>query len=242
MRTALAPHLDEFVLCRGWIQIWKEIDDLSTRQVVVAQPTIKKADRDLLYKDQEVISTEHHLNLFIKHEDLPNYEIIFERNSPIHFTGIVEKYIRSNGSEDYGIFANKQSTLVYEIEKLIKGTDEAYNSTSIEEFEKSIDYLTNYAIPTTTDLILRLEECGNMLPTFKKTFKQYVAELAELFYDLPKLLNQYENLISSREYRRSKKKKSSNLSVVSQMKDTKKKSNKELNELKTRLLKGFTND
>ena len=133
MRTSLAPYLNQFVLCSGWISYWEELPELSTRQVVVSQPTIKKPDRNLLFKDQEVISTEHHLNLFIKHDDLPNYEIIFELNGIINFTGLVEKYTRKEGTNDYGIYADKQSTLPYEIEKLVSGfKPTAANSTFLE--------------------------------------------------------------------------------------------------------------
>ena len=167
MRSALSSHLNEFVLCRGWISFWEEIPEYSTRRVVVSQTTIKKANKHLLFEKQKVISTEHHLNLFIKHEDLPNYEIVFELNEIINFTGVVERYTRKDGSEDYGIYANSQSTIPYEIEKLVRGFDDA--TKSMDNWEKNLDYLKTYALPKTGDLILRLKEIhegDNMLPTF----------------------------------------------------------------------------
>ena len=239
MRSSLSSHIDEFVLCQGWISYWEEIPEYSTRRVVVSQATIKKGDRNLLYEEQEIISTEHHLNLFIKHEDLPNYEIVFELNGIINFTGLVEQYTRKDGSEDYGIYANKQSTLPFEIEQLLKGSNDAYNS--FEDFGKSIDYLRGYAIPKVKELILRLEECGNMLPTFHKTFLQYLAELISLQVDIPRTLQRYEEILSSRNYRRSKKKKTSSLHLISQIKEKKKssKTKKDINQIKNNLKGGF---
>ncbi len=246
MRTSLAPYLNDFVLCRGWIAFWEELKEHATRRVVISQATIKKADKDLLYEKQEVISTEHHLNLFIKHEDLPNYEMIFELNEIINFTGVVEEYTRTDGSRDYGIYANKQSTLPFEIEKLRKGFDEALNS--IEDFEKSLEYLKNYAKPKTRELLLRFKEIEdggkNNFPTFHKTLKGYATVLADLYFSIPDTISSYENYVSSRHYRRSKKKRKSSLHLVSQMREkkTKSKSKKQINELRNNLKGGFKND
>ena len=120
MRTSLAPYLDEYVLCRGWIAGWEDLSEYSTRRVFVSQPTIKKADKNILYKKQEVISTEHHLNLFIRFDDLPNYDTSsFQLKNPINFTGVIEGYTRKDGTKDYGIYANAQSTLPFRIKRLI---------------------------------------------------------------------------------------------------------------------------
>ena len=91
MRTSLSKHLNEFVLCRGWIGVWEDFPYSKTRRITVNQPTITKPNKRLLFKDQEVISTENHLNLFVKFEDLINYDTrFFELNEPIHFSGMVE--------------------------------------------------------------------------------------------------------------------------------------------------------
>ena len=119
MRTSLSKYLDKFVLCRGWIGVWEDFPYSKTRRITVNQPTITKPNKRLLFKDQEVISTENHLNLFVKFEDLINYDTrFFELNEPIHFSGMVEHYTRKDGSNDFGIYATKQSTIVFEVEKL----------------------------------------------------------------------------------------------------------------------------
>ena len=82
MRHKLADHLNEYVLCKGWIGGWEDMKECSTRRVFIKQPTIKKADRNTLFAEQDVISTEHHLNLFIKFEDLSQYDTIWELTRP----------------------------------------------------------------------------------------------------------------------------------------------------------------
>ena len=120
---------------------------------------------------------------------------------------MIEKYTRKDGTQDYGIYANQQSTLPFEIEKLIQGFDDA--TKSFEDFEKSIDYLQNHAYPKSVELLTRLKEIDegknqNMLPTFHKTFKEYALKLAELFFSIPENINDYQNIVSTRDYRRGK--------------------------------------
>ena len=124
MREKLADHIGEYVLCRGWIGGWEDMDKCSTRRLYIKQPTIKRANKDLLYAEQETISTEHHLNLFIKYEDLPDYDTTFELNQPIHFTGEVEEYTRADGTTDFGIYGTKQSTISFKLERIIKSVQE----------------------------------------------------------------------------------------------------------------------
>ena len=49
-----------------------------------------------------------------------------------------------------------------------------------------------------------IDEGKNMLPTFHKTFKEYVKELGEVFYSISKNIENYKNIISSRDNRRGK--------------------------------------
>ena len=61
MRTGLIPHLGQQVLCKGWIASWKDLEGTSTRQVVVKHPTIRKADRNLRFEKQSLLTKEDHL-------------------------------------------------------------------------------------------------------------------------------------------------------------------------------------
>ena len=143
MRTSLSKYLDKFVLCRGWIGDWEDFRFSKTRKLTILQPTIRKPDPDLLFKEQEIISTEHHINLFIPFEDLINYNTkFFELRNTIHFSGVVEHYERKDGSNDFGIYETKQSTLPMEIERLKKSV---FDSRTFED--RDIQYLKEFALP-----------------------------------------------------------------------------------------------
>ena len=176
MRTSLSKHLNEYVLCRGWIGEWEDFLYNQTRRITILQPTIKKPDKQLLFKDQELISQEHHLNLYIKFEDLINYDTrFFELKEPIHFSGIVEHYQRKDGSEDFGICATKQSTLPYEVERLeksVRGT--------IPKCSKDIDYLKNYASSKVLELLKVLMSSTECLPTFHQTYDDLMKSLLDI--------------------------------------------------------------
>ena len=124
MRTNLEKHIGSYVLCRGWIGGWEDMPDCSTRRLYIKQPTIKIANPELIFEEQEKISTEHHINLFVNHSDLQDYESNFEIHTPIDFAGFIEKYTRANGTIDYGIYPAKQSTLDFRLGRLVKSIDE----------------------------------------------------------------------------------------------------------------------
>ncbi len=204
MRTSLSKHLNEYVLCRGWIGEWEDFLYNQTRRITILQPTIKKPDKQLLFKDQELISQEHHLNLYIKFEDLINYDTrFFELKEPIHFSGIVEHYQRKDGSEDFGICATKQSTLPYEVERLeksVRGT--------IPKCSKDIDYLKNYASSKVLELLKVLMSSTECLPTFHQTYDDLVKRLVDLsvfIEDRLELINYLESYKPNRESRRQNK-------------------------------------
>ena len=98
------------VLCKGWIDSWKDFEGSEIRQVCVKQPTIKVADKNLVFAEQKVISTEHHINLFIPFEDLTEYKAQFQQHRTISFSGVVKQYTRRNGTTDYGIAAALNTT------------------------------------------------------------------------------------------------------------------------------------
>ena len=92
MRKALQPYVNQYVLGRGWITDWEEMDNGVTR-VFVEQPTLRKPNKHILFDNQEIISTEHHLNLFIDKdwlEGTDNWKA--EKYKQIDFTGIIQHY------------------------------------------------------------------------------------------------------------------------------------------------------
>ena len=52
MRKKLEPYLDTYVLCKGWIGDWKDINEKRPqRRVFVSKPIIKQPNKDVLFKD-----------------------------------------------------------------------------------------------------------------------------------------------------------------------------------------------
>lgn len=193
MRNGLSQHLGEQVLCKGWIAFWKDLKGLSTRRLVVSNPVIRKADRNLRFEDQVLLSKEHHLNLFIKHQDLPQYDTTFQLHEPIQFSGVVMEYLRADGTTDFAVSAGRQSTLPFEIQKVCLAVYESHAAS-----QATHHLIRTHALPKAEQLLKDLEESGNMLPTFRETYSSYKQMLEELILDCRYVLG----LVKSRHYRR----------------------------------------
>ena len=223
MREQLSNHIGEYVLCRGWIGGWEDMDECSTRRLYIKQPTIKRANKELLFSDQETISTEHHLNLFIKYEDLPDYDTTFELNQPIHFTGEVEAYTRANGTDDYGVYATKQSTFAYKLDRLLTSVKETTDA-CLEEID--LTYLESAAKQLDT-LSGELEGIGDRLPTFRKTYKEYKALLVALEWGVPHTIERTKSVLASRQHRRQMRARQSAVEEAKRLQPKKKRTKKQ---------------
>ena len=207
MRKALAPYRNQFILAEGWIGFWNDFDDC--RRVLVKQPTIRKPNREILFNKQEIISTEHHLNLFIPFNHLINFDTIFERHNKISFSGYVNYYTRSDGSKDYAINTDEQSTIFYELDKVCSALMDLLNSNSINSFDDS--YFNAYALPKLKELEERLESYGNNLPTFKYTYNWYKDIILRCRSVIDKTLKSIKTINSNRSFRRAFKKNKSSI-------------------------------
>ena len=56
MRKALQPYVNQYVLGSGWITDWENMDNGSTR-VYVAQPTLRKPNKHILFEFYIHVST-----------------------------------------------------------------------------------------------------------------------------------------------------------------------------------------
>ena len=212
MRRNLEPHLGTYVLCKGWIGEWKDLTERRpVRRVLIFKPTIKKANKDLLFKHLPIISKEHHLNLFIKKKDVEDYKSsfydkkkdVFELNSPIYFTGVINKYKRSNGSWDYGIYPTKQSLIHYRMEEInaIARYLNLVKSVWTKEFY-------NFSQITHSNLLAlskALESAGNQLPTFRYTYKWYRNQIDEWLEQTDRIIKLINTACSNRAMRRANK-------------------------------------
>jgi hypothetical protein len=215
MRSAFVPHLNQLVLGKGWIDSWEDFKSTQTRRVCVKQPTIKIADKHTLFANQQVVSTEHHINLFIPYNLLEQYEAQFITHSPISFSGEVVEYQRQNGSVDYGISANPQHRLNLDLERLSLalvdiGKANPFASTTLAFYEHT-------ALPQVRLLQERLEQAGNALPTFEKTYKQYKKMLEEMSVAIEMVIKKVKHRTQTRDYRRQQKGRQNLLQMLKSM-------------------------
>jgi hypothetical protein len=228
MRTNLEKHIGSYVLCRGWIGGWEDMPDCSTRRLYIKQPTIKIANPELIFEEQEKISTEHHINLFVNHSDLQDYESNFEIHTLIDFAGFIEKYTRANGTTDYGIYPAKQSTLDFRLGRLVKSIDETLRNQFSEE---DLSYLSS-ALNQVRVLREELDASGVLLPTFKQTKEEFLWCLDALLLGLTKSIRRTKGMLSSREYRRSQRTKKTPLEEAGDLKERQKASSLRKKELR----------
>ena len=215
MRSALVPHLNQLVLGKGWIDSWEDFKGTQTRRVCVKQPTIKIADKHTLFANQQVISTEHHINLFIPYNLLEQYEAQFITHSPISFSGEVVEYQRQNGSVDYGISANPQHRINLDLERLslaLVDIGRAYPFAS-----STLAFYEHTALPQVRLLQERLEQAGNALPTFEKTYKEYKRMLEEMGRTIEMVIGKVKRHTQTRDYRRQQKGRSTLLKTLKSM-------------------------
>ena len=200
MRKALQPYVNQYVLGRGWITDWEDMDNGVTR-VFVAQPTLKKPDKHLLYEDQEIISTEHHLNLFIDKEWLEGTDgWKAEKYKQIDFTGIVQHYTRSNGTHDFGVYPTPQSTLHNRLDLLAGATRTVHKHFRISP--ETLGWAELVMPPILNEFMRHLEEAGDRLPTFNGTYDYYKQEITE-WLDIAKYISQIiRSICRNREFRR----------------------------------------
>jgi len=231
MRQKLRDHVGEYVLCRGWIGGWDDLPDRVTRRVLIKQPTIKRADKNLLYKDQAIISTEHHLNLFVKYQDLGDYDATFEINQPIQFAGLIEQYIRADGTSDFGVYATAQSTIGFRLEQFICSVKETLN--------RPLEDVDLFFLERASQKIMLLEKevdsAGKRLPTFSKTYKQYKDLLCALSAVIHHDIHRIQAILSSRDHRRSHKKRVNRLQIAASIHAPCKGASKQAKDLMARL-------
>ena len=135
MRTALSNHVGEFVLVQATLDTW--FKEEHAIRVFVRNPVIKKGNKDLLFKDQELISKEHHLNLFTDEERWKTYE--FKRLEPITFAGDVYRYERADGTIDFGVRQTPSSMLHFKIQNIEKQFFQTHGKFHGEGLLKVID-------------------------------------------------------------------------------------------------------
>ena len=200
MRRKLIPYLHQLVLVKGWVDCWEDFDFTKSRRVCVKQPTIKVADKNSLFANQKMVSTEHHINLFIPHEYLGDYEAHFITHAPISFSGVVVEYSRRNGTIDYGISASPQHRFLIDLERLCLAVADI--SRRMPLAPSTLAFYEQAALPQVLALQERLKAAGNSLLTFDKTQNEYEVILEKVLYIITRARNGILFQTSNRQNRR----------------------------------------
>ena len=74
MRIALADHVNENVLLKGWINDWKDLENSNNFQLSIKNPIIKKVDKNILFDNQKILSREDHINLFLPKDRFQSFK------------------------------------------------------------------------------------------------------------------------------------------------------------------------
>lgn len=198
MRVELREYINQYVLCKGWITDWKQIND-TTFRAYIDKPIIKKPNKDVLFDDLETISIEHHVNLFL------NYNIKdgnpYTRYSCVLFAGYIREYTRKDGTTDYGVYPIAQSTLHQELlhmENYVNAVTEDCSKTSVEALMHFETNVKPYILHLQEELI----DAGDFLPTFYHTYDFYQKEIQEWKEMISKLCKLIRTIHSNRKMRR----------------------------------------
>ena len=198
MRDKLAPHLQEFVLCKGWIEDWKPVDENTTR-VYIKNPIIKEANKNVLFDDLKLISKEHHINLFLDKEHSKD----LRRLESIYFNGVINKYTRSNGTYDYGINPEPFSSLHTEIDALFDDMEVNFKKKPKDLITRGTLITYEFRHSARLDMVEeKVEKAGDKLPTFYNTYDQYKEMIQDLKNELKDRISFIRHICSNRKLRR----------------------------------------
>lgn len=202
-RCALSPYIDKFVLGKGWIEDWKDLNDV--RQYYISQPTIKRADKNTRWEGLETISTEHHINLFIPKNDLNSVkDVELKMYDSVSFAGVIKRYTRKDGSYDWGVKTLPQSSIEYTLKRMRTYVMDAAkdNGRYSREFLIALEFVVKKNLK---ELEQNLEDAGDLLSTFDGTYSSYKDELKDWMNCTDDIIRHIRYSCSNRKLRRKHK-------------------------------------
>lgn len=200
MRTVLIPYINQYVLAKGWITDWNDDEETQTRRVYVSNVIVKKADRNLTFDNQTLISKEDHLNFFIPINYIPTN--FYEKYTCLALAGYITEYTRKDGSIDYGLTPIKQSM----IEERIRAVSDGADLMTSNKLLTPQTLLTLYSLKQQViECDEELEKAGDFLPTFYSSYAEYKEEIKEWIEVLDKGIATINSVCSNRAMRRKHK-------------------------------------
>jgi len=209
MRTALIPYHNQYVLAKGWITDWKDDKDTQTRRVYVSNVVIKKADKNLAFENQELISKEEHLNFFVPLQYLPYTPC--KKYTCLGVAGYITEYTRKDGSIDYGLKPIAQSM----VEENIATVCERARLITNEKLLAPKTLMMLYSLKKQmVECDKELEDACDFLPTFYRTYADYKKDIKKMIGVFDEGISIINSACSNRAMRRKHKIKTNFASTI----------------------------
>lgn len=200
MRTKLIPYVNEYVLAKGWITDWKDYEETQIRRVYVSNIAIKRPDKNLTFENQQLISKEDHLNFFIPFEYVPYTPC--KKYTCLGLAGCITEYTRKDGTVDYGLKPIEQSI----VEDNIASVCETARLMANEKVFTPKTLITLYSLKQQMlDCDKELEEVGDLLPTFYRTYADYKKSIKAMIDSFDEGISLINSICSNRVMRRKNK-------------------------------------
>lgn len=200
MRTALIPYANQYVLAKGWITDWKDYEETQTRRVYVSNIVIRQPDKTLTFENQQLISKEDHLNFFIPFEYVPYTPCV--KYMCLGLAGCITEYTRKDGTVDYGLEPIAQSI----VEDSILSVCERARLMANNKVFTPKTLITLYSLKQQMlDCDKQLEEVGDLLPTFYRTYSDYKKDIKAMIDAFDEGISLINSVCSNRAMRRANK-------------------------------------
>ena len=205
------PYKNQYVLAKGWITDWKDYEKTQIRRVYVSNIAIKRPDKNLTFENQELISKEDHLNFFIPFEYVPYTPC--EKYTCLGLAGCITEYTRKDRSIDYGLKPIAQSI----IEDSIASVCERARLMTNEKVLTPKTLMTLYSLnQQMVDCDKQLEEVGDLLPTFYRTYADYKKDIKAMIKVFEEGISLINSICSNRAMRRKNKIKGNFASTINE--------------------------
>ena len=202
MRIALANHVNENVLLKGWINDWKDLENSNNFQLSIKNPIIKKVDKNILFDNQKILSREDHINLFLPKDRFQSFKNHYSRLDAVYCSGKIIQYTRSNGTQDYGIDLYLTSTVVDRFDAFLEDGYSVLKVTKKMGYptRELLNYIRHYLIPRSHELENEIEEIGDLFPTFSGTYPEVMNILLDQRRQMEFVLPIMESALDSPSY------------------------------------------
>jgi hypothetical protein len=200
MRRNLANYVNQLITCKGYIKDFALLDNKEIRQITLSNVVIKKADKNLSFAGQTLISKEDHLNLFLDKQEVSCSR--GERYEKVYIMGYIKQYTRKDGSLDYGVRPAEHTDFNENFKDLVDRAVIAERNGIINE----TNLKTLLQVRAELSLVdAKIDSVGDLLPTFGMSYKDYKDATKEMMQVFDERIKYIISICSNRSMRRAHK-------------------------------------